>query len=108
MVMTPAEQLRPYVASYIDYDMAGWPPGRHRGLPGGTLPLVISLGTPPVVRRAGHPDVSAAATVGGLRTDPVEIIHDGSQRGIQLELTPRGARALLGLRAADPGEGVWS
>jgi AraC-like DNA-binding protein len=108
MVMTPAEQLRPYVASYIDYDMAGWPPGRHRGLPGGTLPLVISLGAPPVVRRAGHPDVSAAATIGGLRTEPVEIIHDGSQRGIQLELTPRGARALLGLRAADLAEGVWS
>ena len=108
VVMKPAERLRPYVASYIDFDMAGWPPGRHRGLPGGTLPLVISFGTPPTVRRSGHPDVTAAATVGGLRSDPVDIIHDGEQRGIQLELTPRGARALLGLRAAELAQGVWS
>jgi AraC-like DNA-binding protein len=108
MVMTPAEQLRPYVTSYIDFDMAGWPPGRHRGLPDGTLPLVISLSAPPTVRRPGHPDVRAVATVGGLRCEPVGILHDGSQRGVQVELTPRGARALLGLPAAELAHGVWT
>jgi AraC-like DNA-binding protein len=108
MVMTPAEHLRPYVASYIDFDMAGWPPGRHRGVPGGTLPVVISFGTPPTVRRSGCPDVRAVATVGGLRSDPVDIIHDGTQSGVQLELTPRGARALLGQSAAALARGVWS
>lgn len=103
-----AENLRPYVAGCVDFDMAGWPPGRHRGLPGGTLALVVSLGEPVLVRRAGHPDLRAAATVAGLRSTPVDIVHDGTQRGVQLELTPRGARALLGLPAAALAQGVWS
>jgi AraC-like DNA-binding protein len=103
----PAERLRPLVVSYIDFDMAGWPPGRHRGLPDGSLPLVVSLGAPLVIRDAGGADISAAATVAGLRSSPVDIIHDGTQRGVQLELTPRGARALLGLPAAALAQGVW-
>lgn len=103
-----AEQLYPYVAGCADFDMAGWPPGRHRGLPDGTLVLVVSCETPLVVRRAGHPDLRAVASVAGLRSGPVDIIHDGTQRGVQLELTPRGARALLGMPAAALAEGVWS
>jgi AraC-like DNA-binding protein len=103
----PAERLRPLVAGYIDFDMAGWPPGRHRGLPGGSLPLVISLGAPLVVRDARGADISAAGTIAGLRSSPVDIIHDGTERGVQLELTPRGARALLGLPAAALAQGVW-
>jgi AraC-like DNA-binding protein len=103
-----AEHLHPYVAGCADFDMAGWPPGRHRGLPDGTLVLVVSCETPLVVRRAGHPDLTAAASVAGLRSGPVDIIHDGTQRGVQLELTPRGARALLGMPAAALAQGVWS
>jgi hypothetical protein len=107
MRVRPAKRLRPLVASYIDFDMAGWPPGRHRGLPDGGLPLVISLGAPLIVRDAAGADISAAATIAGLRSSPVDIIHDGTQRGIQLELTPHGARALLGLPAAALAHGVW-
>src|SRR5580692_2873358 len=77
----PAGHLRPFVASYVDFDMAGWPPGRHRGLPDGTLALVVCASTPPIVRSAGQADVRAAATVGGLRSGPVDIVHDGTQRG---------------------------
>jgi AraC-like DNA-binding protein len=95
------------VSGYADFDMAGWPPGRHRGLPNGTLELVVTLGAPLTVRRAGHPDVVAAATVAGLRSSPVGILHDGTQRGVQLALTPRGSRALLGLPAAALAQGVW-
>lgn len=104
----PAGHLRPFVASYIDFDMAGWPPGRHRGLPDGTLMVVVSIGRPLIVRRAGQADLRVAATVAGLRSSPVDILHDGTQRGVQLELTPRGARALLGLPAAALAQGVWS
>lgn len=99
--------MRSLVASYVDFDMAGWPPGRHRGLPDGSLPLVISLGAPLTVGSAGRAGITAAATVAGLRSSPVDIMHDGTQRGVQLELTPRGARALLGLPAAALAEGVW-
>ncbi len=103
----PAERLRPLVASYADFDMTGWPPGRHRGLPDGSLTLVVSLGAPPIIRVAGGAGIEAAATVAGLRSSPVDIIHDGTQRGVQIELTPRGSRALLGLPAAELAQGVW-
>jgi AraC-like DNA-binding protein len=103
-----AEHLSGYVESCADFDMAGWPPGRHRGLPDGTLVLVVSYATPLVVRRAGHPDLRAAASVAGLRSGPVDIVHDGTERGVQLGLTPHGARALLGLPAAALAHGVWS
>jgi len=105
--LRPADRLRPLVASYADFDMAGWPPGRHRGLPDGSLVLVVSLGAPLTVRSAASAGIKAAATVAGLRSGPVDIIHDGTQRGVQLELTPRGARALLGLPAAVIAQGVW-
>ena len=106
--MRPDEPLRPFVASYACFDMAGWPPGHHRGMPTGTLTLVVSIGTPLIVRRAGHADLKVAASVAGLRSSPVDIVHDGTQRGVQIELTPRGARALLGLPAAALAEGVWT
>jgi AraC-like DNA-binding protein len=104
----PAGPLRPFVASYGCFDMAGWPPGRHRGLPDGTLTLVVSVGAPTIVRRAGQADLKAAATVAGLRSSPVDIVHDGTQRGVEVALTPRGARALLGLPAAALADGVWT
>jgi AraC-like DNA-binding protein len=107
MSVGPTQQLRPFVSSYTDFDMAGWPPGRHRGLPDATLSLVVSVGPPLIVRRTGHADAVAAATVGGLRSSPVDIVHDGTQRGIQLALTPWGSRALLGVPAAALAQGVW-
>lgn len=86
--------------------MKGWPPGAHRGLPDGALNLVISVGSPLLVRRDGQPDVAAAATVSGLSTSAVSVLHDGSQHGVQLTLTPRGSRALLGVPAAVLAERV--
>jgi AraC-like DNA-binding protein len=103
----PAARLRPFVTGYADFDMAGWPPGRHRGLPDGSLMLVISVGAPLVIRRAGQPDLAAAASIGGLRSAPLDIVHDGTQRGVQVELTPRGCRALFGRPAAELAHGVW-
>ena len=48
-----------------------------------------------------------AATVAGWRSSPVGIVHDGTQCGVQLALTPRGSRAFLGLPAAALAQGVW-
>jgi AraC-like DNA-binding protein len=95
------------VSGYIDFDMTGWPGGRHRGLPDGSLAIVLSIGTPVVVRCAGRADVAATATVAGLQTGPLAIVHDGTQRGVQLELTPAGARALLRVPAAELADGVF-
>jgi AraC-like DNA-binding protein len=96
----PTPPLRPFVSEYVDFDMAGWPPGRHRGLPGAGLTLVVSFGTPPTICRSGRRDVTAVACLGGLASEAVDVLHDGTQRGVQLALSPRGARALLGVPAA--------
>jgi len=106
-VVRPGTRLRPFVTGYADFDMAGWPPGRHRGLPDAGLTMVISFGAPLVIRRAGHADLAAAASVAGLRSAPFDVSHDGTQRGVQVELTPRGCRALLGRPAGELVHGVW-
>ena len=95
--------LAPYVASCIGYHYEGFPPGSHAGLPSRTMTCILTLDEPldlatlPGGRPGGHYD----ALVGGLHSTPAEIRHDGRQFGLQLGLTPAGARALLGLPAGE-------
>lgn len=95
-------RLRPYVSSAQGYDLAGYAPGVHVGLPAPALTLIVSLGpdldvTAPGGTRARRRFTTLAS---GLHASPALIHHDGNQAGIQLALTPAGARALLGLPAA--------
>jgi AraC-like DNA-binding protein len=46
------------------------------------------------------------ALVGGLHAAPVTIAYEQSQRGIQVDLTPFGARALFGLPAGELGSTI--
>lgn len=100
----PAPALRPFVASYVGYRQAGVAPARHRGLPSPHLTLIITLDEPLTI--AAHPDPRQppgefTTLVGGLHTTPAVITHDGRQSGVQLGLTPLGARALLGRPAGE-------
>ncbi len=100
----PAPALRPFIAGYSGYRQADGVAGRHRGLPGPHLTLIVTLDDPLVV--AAHPDPRTPpgrydALVGGLHTAPALITHDGRQSGIQIGLSPLGARALLGLPAGE-------
>ncbi|MEO3743524.1 helix-turn-helix domain-containing protein [Plantactinospora sp. B5E13] len=100
----PAPPLRPFLAPYVGYRDRGVPPGRHRGLPSPHLTLIITLDDPLVV--TAHPDPRTPpgrydTLVGGLHTAPALIEHDGRQSGVQLSLSPLGARALLGLPAGE-------
>ncbi|WP_327044847.1 helix-turn-helix domain-containing protein [Microbispora sp. NBC_01189] len=100
----PAPPLRPLVAWYSGYRDAGVPPGTHRGLPSPYLTMIVTLDDPLVV--AAHPDPRTPAgsydtLVGGLHTAPAIVTHDGRQSGVQLALTPLGARALLGVPAGE-------
>jgi AraC-like DNA-binding protein len=66
--------------------------------------VVLSLDGPLEVR--AHPDPAQAGgryetLVGGLHTRPALIAHHGRQFGVQVSLTPFGARALLALPAAE-------
>lgn len=94
--------LRPYVAALVAYDVDLGAPGVHVGMPGTTLTVVLPLDEPLDVGWAGRPASRGArwSTVSGLHTGPAAIHHHGHQRGVQLELTLAGARALLGLPAA--------
>jgi AraC-like DNA-binding protein len=98
-----APALAPYVASLTAYDVDLGAPGVHRGLPSTTLTFVLPVGDPLDVGWRGQASSRAArwSTVSGLHARPAEIHHDGHQRGVQLALTTAGARALLGVPAAE-------
>jgi AraC-like DNA-binding protein len=100
----PAPLLAELVGAYVGYRQAGMPPANHRGLPSPGLTVIFTLDDKLTI--AEHPDPGQAAgsfdtLVGGLHTRPALITHEGSQSGVQLALSPLGARALLGLPAAD-------
>jgi AraC-like DNA-binding protein len=100
----PAPPLRGLIASYHGYRDEGLPPARHHGLPSPYLTLIITLDDPLTV--AEHPDPHAPADsyltlAGGLHTVPALITHEGRQSGVQITLSPLGARALFGLPAGE-------
>jgi AraC-like DNA-binding protein len=100
----PAEPLRPFIDYYSGYRQAGVEPAVHRGLPSPYLTVIFTLHEPLVI--AEHPDPRQPASVhvtlaGGLHTTPALVTHDGSQSGIQLAVSPLGARALLGVPAGE-------
>jgi AraC-like DNA-binding protein len=103
----PAEGLRGFVDSYIGFRQAGVEPARHRGLPSPSLTVIFTLDDPLVL--TAHPDAAQPpgiydTIVGGLHTSPAIITHDGRQSGVQLALSPLGARALLGVPAGELAE----
>jgi AraC-like DNA-binding protein len=115
-VRRPPALLQPYVESYVGYHYAGFSPGEHRGLPSRHLTFVISFDGPlnlSVLPDGTRPWSSFDALLGGFHTTPAVISHDGNQHGIQLQVTPAGARALFGLPAGElassvvPLDAVW-
>jgi AraC-like DNA-binding protein len=99
----PPPHVRPFVESVVGYHYAGFGAGVHRGLPSRHLTVVLSLDDPldMTLPKAPGTRVSLAAVAGGLHASPVSIHHDGTQYGVQLQLTPLGARALFGMPAAE-------
>ena len=88
----------------VGYEQRGFPPGEHQGLPSRHVTFVIPFEAPLElsVGPDGRPCRHALDTcVGGLHTTPVTIYHDGTQVGIQLALTPDGARVLFGVPAGE-------
>ncbi|HYN94129.1 MAG TPA: helix-turn-helix domain-containing protein [Pilimelia sp.] len=96
----PPAPLRPAVAQAVGYRVPANPTGLHRGLPSRHLTLVVELPAPLRVT-GGAGAVAAHGVVGGLDTRPAFIDASRPQEGIQYALTPFGARALLGVSAAE-------
>jgi AraC-like DNA-binding protein len=100
----PVGPLRAVVAIHHGYRQRNVPPSRHLGLPSPFLTLIFTLDEPLHVTR--HVDPSAPpgeyrTLVGGLHTSPAVVEHDGAQSGVQLPVSPLGARALLGVPAGE-------
>jgi AraC-like DNA-binding protein len=100
----PGPELRPFVSGYSGFLQAGVEPMRHRGLPSPYLTVIFTLNEPLFL--AAHPDPlqpadSYQTLVSGMHTTPALIVHEGWQSGIQLDLNPLGARAILGAPAGE-------
>jgi AraC-like DNA-binding protein len=96
----PPPALRPFVTEAHGYQVPANPTGVHRGLPSRHLTLVVELIEPLRVGGVGH-SVVAHGVVGGLHVRPALIDAFRPQEGLQYGLTPAGARALLGVPAAE-------
>ena len=102
-VWAPHPRLRPYVTSYTGYRVSGIEPGTHAGLPSASLTVIVAFDEPLSVGMAsdGSDQDKYWAMLGGLHASPAHVRHQGSQYGVQLAITPRGAAALFGLPAAE-------
>jgi AraC-like DNA-binding protein len=98
----PAAWLRPYVSAYTGYRQDAGPPSVHQGVASAHLVFVLCLdGRVEMLGNADptKPAGSFTAAVGGLHDSPARIAQGDPQTGLQLRLTWRGARALLGVPA---------
>ncbi|UGQ12160.1 helix-turn-helix domain-containing protein [Yinghuangia sp. ASG 101] len=99
----PAPALRRYVDAYVGFDLRGFPAGVHCGPPGRSLTTVISLSDPLEMAADvddGSPVTPFGEVAGGLMCRSVAVHHDGRLHGVQIALTPLGARAVYGMPAA--------
>jgi AraC-like DNA-binding protein len=98
----PARQLLPYVSAYTGYRQDAGPPSVHQGVASAHLTFLLCLDGR--LQMLANPDPakppgSFTAAVGGLHDGPARIAQGDPQTGVQLRLTWRGARALLGVPA---------
>ncbi len=105
-VALPAPPLRPYIEQYVGYRMTGMAPGLHRGLPSRHLTFIVSVG--PAIDVTTQTDPAQApdsyrCVVSGLQARPAIISYGAHQEGVAIELSPLGARILLGA----PARTLW-
>jgi AraC-like DNA-binding protein len=89
--------LRGEVSSYIGYVEDTARPLRRREVATADVTLIISFGPTLDVLDLDGAGARHASFVAGLSDAPVIIEHPGIQNGIEVNLTPLGARRLLGV-----------
>lgn len=97
----PEPRLRPFVHRYTWHAFAGFEPGEHLGFPSRHVIVMVSFDDPFQITRlpSGQAPGCWQAFAGGLHASPATVAHEGHGRGLGLDITPLGARALLGLPA---------
>ncbi len=105
----PAPALRDDVLGYTGYAEHARTPVRRREVPSPRVPVIVSFGdTIRVVGSVASPPTREPLTsfVAGFSDGHAVTEYVGSQRGLQVDLTPIGAYRLLGLRGAEISGGV--
>jgi AraC-like DNA-binding protein len=100
----PAPALRALIDGYRGYRLEGFPPGVHRGLPSRHMTFIVSIGDPIEVLAQtdpAQPPDTYHSVLSGLQATPALIADPGHQEGVAIELTPIGARVLLGMPARE-------
>ncbi|GAA1436508.1 helix-turn-helix domain-containing protein [Microlunatus lacustris] len=97
--------LTPFVRTLQGYGATGMVPSVHRGLPGHTLTFVLALDdglevAPTTAAFAAGRLERHRAVLGGLHTEPAVIVQPGRWSGLQVDVSPLGARRLFGVPAA--------
>jgi AraC-like DNA-binding protein len=99
---SPHPALRPFVArGYTGYEERTGAPLRRVQTPHPAIVVIVNLG--PALRVDG---AAFGSFVAGLTDLPVLTEHPGEQVGVQLDLTPQGARMLLGVPLREVGRRV--
>jgi len=93
--------LAAYVPSLHHYDIDGFPAGDHVGLPSTTVTLVIPVDEPLDLSMPQPTRRRLSVCLAGLHDGPATIHHNGTQRGIQLALSPLHLEKLLGVPASE-------
>ena len=99
VVLYPA--VRGLVGEYCGYQEITGGPLARRQVPHGAITLIVNLGEPLTVDGRGY-----GSFVAGLHERPVRTEHPGRQYGIQLDLPPLTAYALLGHPPGELGNAV--
>lgn len=96
----PSPALRDVVVGYTGFAESGGGPVTFRELPCTYVPVILDLGEGWRIgdpRRPGDRPHRLRSFVAGLTDGPVSVGHGGSALCLQVDLTPLGARRLLGL-----------
>ncbi len=96
----PAPHLLPFLQGHVGYVETAPTPVLRREFPSTAVVMIVEFGAPIRVSAPGSlaPGVRfPGGFVAGLADSFTLTRHDGTQRGLQINLTPLGARALFGL-----------
>jgi AraC-like DNA-binding protein len=96
----PHPAVAGYVRRYVEWEEISPAPVVRRELASMDVPLILNLGDPYAVRPVGGPPGAArhrGAFVAGIHDMPVDTWNPGASGGVQVDLSPLGARMLLGV-----------
>lgn len=103
-IRPPAAPLRPYVRRLSGYDERAPGPRSQRQVPTPCVVLIVELG-PPLRVTLGDDARTTVRHRGGFAAGIGDVFsitrHGGRQRGVQVDLTPTGARRLFGVPASE-------